>query len=144
MGNTLPRSRVLFGCLFFNRLRGSLSSDIDIICHGYTAVPEEARGESPPTISSSLSRLVDGGIRTCTRFLTTSAHMDGWRSTRAGGTCGISLSSWTIGSSLIGIGLTAGQACAVVVIGCFIASLGAYLNGAPGAIHHLGYGGTLA
>ncbi|KAI1496219.1 hypothetical protein F5X99DRAFT_414337 [Biscogniauxia marginata] len=30
------------------------------------------------------------------------------------GTCGISLSSWTIGSSLIGIGLTAGQACAVV------------------------------
>ena len=31
------------------------------------------------------------------------------------GTCGISLSSWTIGSSLIGIGLTAGQACGVVV-----------------------------
>ncbi|KAI1491833.1 permease for cytosine/purines, uracil, thiamine, allantoin-domain-containing protein [Biscogniauxia mediterranea] len=59
------------------------------------------------------------------------------------GTCGISLSSWTIGSSLIGIGLTAGQACAVVVIGCIIASLSAYLNGAPGAIHHLGYG-TLA
>lgn len=31
------------------------------------------------------------------------------------GTCGISISSWTIGSSLIGIGLTAGQACGVVV-----------------------------
>lgn len=31
------------------------------------------------------------------------------------GTCGVSLSSWTIGSSLIGIGLTTGQACAVVV-----------------------------
>jgi nucleobase:cation symporter-1, NCS1 family len=32
------------------------------------------------------------------------------------GTCGISISSWTIGSSLIGIGLTAGQACGVVVL----------------------------
>lgn len=31
------------------------------------------------------------------------------------GTCGISLSSWTIGSSLVGIGLTAGQACGAVV-----------------------------
>lgn len=31
------------------------------------------------------------------------------------GTCGVSLSSWAIGSSLIGIGLTAGEACAVVV-----------------------------
>lgn len=56
------------------------------------------------------------------------------------GTCGISLSSWTIGSSLIGIGLTAGQACGVVIVGCVIASLSAYLNGAAGAIHHLGYG----
>lgn len=35
------------------------------------------------------------------------------------GTCGISLSSWTIGSSLIGIGLTAGQACGVVVCASF-------------------------
>lgn len=39
------------------------------------------------------------------------------------GTCGISISSWTIGSSLIGIGLTAGQACGVVV--CV---LSAYVN----------------
>jgi len=40
----------------------------------------------------------------------------GWLSFYAyWGTCGISLSSWTIGSSLIGIGLTAGQACGVVV-----------------------------
>lgn len=31
------------------------------------------------------------------------------------GTCGVSLSSWTIGSSLVGIGLTAGQACGAVV-----------------------------
>jgi nucleobase:cation symporter-1, NCS1 family len=31
------------------------------------------------------------------------------------GTCGLSLSSWTIGSSLIGIGLTAGQAMGAVV-----------------------------
>lgn len=31
------------------------------------------------------------------------------------GTCGMSLSSWTIGSSLIGIGLTAGQAMGAVV-----------------------------
>lgn len=59
------------------------------------------------------------------------------------GTCGISLSSWTLGSLLIGLGLNAGQACGVVVIGCVIASLSAYLNGAVGAIHHLGYG-TLA
>ncbi|KAK7907982.1 hypothetical protein PG985_015285 [Apiospora marii] len=68
----------------------------------------------------------------------------GWLSFYAyWGTCGISLSSWTIGSSLIGIGLTAGQACGVVVIGCVIASLSSYLNGAAGTIHHLGYG-TLA
>lgn len=31
------------------------------------------------------------------------------------GTCGMCLSSWTIGSSLIGIGLTAGQAMGAVV-----------------------------
>lgn len=33
------------------------------------------------------------------------------------GTCGISITSWTFGSSLIGIGLTAGQACGAVVSG---------------------------
>lgn len=31
------------------------------------------------------------------------------------GTCGVCLSSWTIGSSLIGIGLSAGEACGAVV-----------------------------
>ncbi|KAK8056219.1 hypothetical protein PG993_001446 [Apiospora rasikravindrae] len=68
----------------------------------------------------------------------------GWLSFYAyWGTCGISLSSWTIGSSLIGISLTAGQACGVVVIGSVIASLSSFLNGAAGTIHHLGYG-TLA
>lgn len=34
------------------------------------------------------------------------------------GTCGMSLASWTIGSSLIGIGLTAGQAMGAVVSTC--------------------------
>ncbi|ORX95917.1 permease for cytosine/purines, uracil, thiamine, allantoin-domain-containing protein [Clohesyomyces aquaticus] len=56
------------------------------------------------------------------------------------GTCGICLSSWTIGSSLIGIGLTAGQAMAAVTVGMLIACANAYLNGTPGAKHHLGYG----
>jgi NCS1 family nucleobase:cation symporter-1 len=56
------------------------------------------------------------------------------------GTCGICLSSWTIGSSLIGIGLTASQAMTSVTIGMLIASVTAYLNGTPGAKHHLGYG----
>jgi hypothetical protein len=53
---------------------------------------------------------------------------------------GVCLSSWTVGSSLIGIGLTAGQACGVVLIGCVLASASAFLNGTPGAMHHLGYG----
>ncbi|KAE9963979.1 hypothetical protein BLS_008768 [Venturia inaequalis] len=56
------------------------------------------------------------------------------------GTCGVCLSSWTIGSSLIGIGLTPGQAMASVVVGMFLACLNAFLNGSPGAKHHLGYG----
>ncbi|EPE36531.1 hypothetical protein GLAREA_08694 [Glarea lozoyensis ATCC 20868] len=56
------------------------------------------------------------------------------------GTCGICLSSWTIGSSLIGIGLTPGQAMASVTIGMLLASATAFLNGTPGAKHHLGYG----
>lgn len=56
------------------------------------------------------------------------------------GTCGVCLSSWTIGSSLIGIGLTAGQAMASVTVGMLLASINAYLNGTPGAKHHLGYG----
>ncbi|KAF2732240.1 hypothetical protein EJ04DRAFT_441417 [Polyplosphaeria fusca] len=56
------------------------------------------------------------------------------------GTCGICLSSWTIGSSLIGIGLTAAQAMTAVTVGMLIASCTAYLNSAPGAKHHLGYG----
>jgi hypothetical protein len=37
------------------------------------------------------------------------------------GTCGVCLSSFTIGSSLIGIGLTPGQAMAAVV--CFLSRL---------------------
>ncbi|KAK5118455.1 hypothetical protein LTR62_002969 [Meristemomyces frigidus] len=56
------------------------------------------------------------------------------------GTCGMCLSSWTIGSSLIGIGLTPGQAMGAVVVGMAISSVNAYLNGTPGAKHHLGYG----
>ena len=56
------------------------------------------------------------------------------------GTCGICLSSWTIGSSLIGIGLTPGQAMCSITVGMAIASANAYLNGTPGAKHHLGYG----
>lgn len=50
------------------------------------------------------------------------------------------MSSWTIGSSLIGIGLTTRQAMASVTVGMFLASINAYLNGTPGAKHHLGYG----
>lgn len=56
------------------------------------------------------------------------------------GTCGICLSSYTIGSSLIGIGLTAGQALGSVVVGMTLACANAYFNGSPGALHHLGYG----
>jgi NCS1 family nucleobase:cation symporter-1 len=56
------------------------------------------------------------------------------------GTCGICLSSWTIGSSLIGIGLTPAQAMTSITIGMIIASITAFLNGTPGAKHHLGYG----
>lgn len=50
------------------------------------------------------------------------------------------LSSWTIGSSLIGIGLTAGQAMGAVVVGIFLACFNAFLNDSPGALHHLGFG----
>lgn len=57
-----------------------------------------------------------------------------------GGTCGFCLSSFTIGSSLIGIGLTAGQAMASVTIGMLLACGSAYLSGVPGARYHVGYG----
>ncbi|KAF4630885.1 hypothetical protein G7Y89_g7249 [Cudoniella acicularis] len=53
---------------------------------------------------------------------------------------GVSLSSWTIGSSLIGYDLTAGQACGAVLVRTAIASLSAFLTGTPGTVHHLGYG----
>jgi nucleobase:cation symporter-1, NCS1 family len=53
-------------------------------------------------------------------------------------TAGICVSSWTLGSGLVGIGLTAGQAVGAVVVGGCIASTNAYLCGKCGADHHVG------
>ncbi|KAK7989140.1 hypothetical protein PG989_009455 [Apiospora arundinis] len=91
----------------------------------------------------SLSRQADGATKMSIQSRETNGLMDGYPFMPTGGPAGSRCLSWTIGSSLIGIGLTAGQACGVVVIGCVIASLSSYLNGAAGTIHHLGYG-TLA
>ncbi|RDW65004.1 hypothetical protein BP6252_10655 [Coleophoma cylindrospora] len=52
---------------------------------------------------------------------------------------GICLTSWTLGSSLIAIGLTAGQACGAVLVGGCLASLNAFLCGETGRQHYLGY-----
>ncbi|KAF7190566.1 putative permease C29B12.14c [Pseudocercospora fuligena] len=54
-------------------------------------------------------------------------------------TSGISMSSWTLGSSLIGYGLTASQAIVAVLLGTLLASKNAFLCGEIGRDHHLGY-----
>lgn len=52
---------------------------------------------------------------------------------------GICITSWTLGSSMIGIGLTAGQAVGAVLVGtCFASTLG-FVAGQCGRVHHLGF-----
>jgi nucleobase:cation symporter-1, NCS1 family len=53
-------------------------------------------------------------------------------------TC-ICVNSWTLGSSLIGYGLTAGQTCGAVLIGGVISGIMAVLCGQVGRDLHLGY-----
>lgn len=52
-------------------------------------------------------------------------------------TSGFSPTSWTLGSSLLAYGLTAGQACGAVLVGSFIASVNAFLCGQAGSDHHV-------
>lgn len=40
---------------------------------------------------------------------------------------------------MIGIGLTAGQACGAVLVGASLASLNGFMAGQCGRVHHLGY-----
>ncbi|RDW83488.1 hypothetical protein BP5796_04979 [Coleophoma crateriformis] len=54
-------------------------------------------------------------------------------------TAGIALSGWTLGSSLVAIGLTAGQALGAVLLGASFASLNAFLCGEMGRQHYIGY-----
>jgi NCS1 family nucleobase:cation symporter-1 len=54
-------------------------------------------------------------------------------------TAGICISSYTLGSSMIGIGLTAGQAMGAVVIATVCSSLLSYFNGQMGRIHRVGF-----
>ena len=58
-------------------------------------------------------------------------------------TAGICITSWTLGSSMIGIGLTAGQACGAVLAGSTFASILGFLAGQAGRTLFLRYG-TLA
>lgn len=54
-------------------------------------------------------------------------------------TAGICISSYTLGSSMIGVGLTAGQACGAVLVGAAFAGLLGFLAGQAGRVHHLGF-----
>jgi cytosine/uracil/thiamine/allantoin permease len=54
-------------------------------------------------------------------------------------TAGVGLSTFSLGSSYIVYGLTAGQAVGAVLIGASLASLNAYLCGTVGAEKNLGY-----
>lgn len=54
-------------------------------------------------------------------------------------TAGICLSAYTLGSSLVAIGLTAGQALGAVLLGASFASMTAFLCGEAGRIHYIGY-----
>ncbi|KAF4627876.1 hypothetical protein G7Y89_g10283 [Cudoniella acicularis] len=54
-------------------------------------------------------------------------------------TAGICLTSWTLGSGLIVIGLMAGQAVGAVCVGGCLVSANAFLNGEAGRQHYLGY-----
>jgi NCS1 family nucleobase:cation symporter-1 len=55
-------------------------------------------------------------------------------------TAGICITSWTLGSSMIGIGLTAGQACGAVLAGSTFASILGFLAGQAGRTLFLRYG----
>jgi nucleobase:cation symporter-1, NCS1 family len=57
-------------------------------------------------------------------------------------TCGAGLSTFALGSSYVAVGLTAGEACGAILIGCCVASTTAFLCGRPGAEKHLGYVST--
>lgn len=54
-------------------------------------------------------------------------------------TAGVGLSTFSLGSSYIVYGLTAGEAVGAVLIGACIASMNSYLCGAVGAETNLGY-----
>lgn len=54
-------------------------------------------------------------------------------------TCGAGLSTFALGSSYVSVGLTAGEACGAVLLGCTLTSLTAFLCGRPGAEKNLGY-----
>ncbi|KAH8890333.1 NCS1 family nucleobase:cation symporter-1 [Thozetella sp. PMI_491] len=54
-------------------------------------------------------------------------------------TAGICISSYTLGSSMIGIGLTAGQAVGGVLLATGLSSLLSYFTGAMGRIHRVGF-----
>lgn len=54
-------------------------------------------------------------------------------------TTSICVNAWTLGSSLIGYGLTAQQSMGAVVIGGVIAGIMAVLCGQVGRVLHLGY-----
>jgi hypothetical protein len=54
-------------------------------------------------------------------------------------TAGICLSSWTLGSSLVAIGLTAGQSISAVCLGGALATMNAFFCGEAGRQHFLGY-----
>jgi NCS1 family nucleobase:cation symporter-1 len=44
---------------------------------------------------------------------------------------------------MVGIGLTAGQACGAVLLGSTFAALLGFMSGQCGRIHHLGYGNLI-
>ena len=52
---------------------------------------------------------------------------------------GICISSYTLGSSMIGIGLTAGQAVGAVLIATACSSTLSYFTGQMGRIHRVGF-----
>jgi cytosine/uracil/thiamine/allantoin permease len=54
-------------------------------------------------------------------------------------TAGICLTSWTLGSSLVATGLTAGQAIGAVCLGGALATMNAFFCGEAGRQHFLGY-----
>ena len=64
---------------------------------------------------------------------------NGWAYFTYWATAGICISSYTLGSSMIGIGLTAGQAMGAVVIATVCSSLLSFFTGQMGRIHHVGF-----